>query len=792
MYYGKGLLIQLKTEKQQNTPNKIMVQENNNNEIDLRRVFAICLQHWYWFVTGVLLFSALGVLHFLRTNPSFKTQATIMLRQSNELQGIGVGGAAMDLLGVSMNAAADDEVEVLTSRDLMYQVVDALDLWQECRYKDGLKWKGEFGSRTFRVDTVALTAKARQSGFRVKVSRARGDKYKVAVKVGRFGRSSCKVEDLSAPIETCAGTILIVQNKPWNEKASAYRVSYPGNKGVVVDVYQKKVQIALRKKESNLIDLTTTSDMPKRDEALLGKIIELYNLNTLVDKNIMAQNTAAFIDERLAIVSAELSDAEDAVADYKSANELTDLSEEARLFLEMNTAEQKELARVETQLNLVDYIDDLLRDETKRFSLLPANLGIEDASLTAFISEYNNMLLQRMRVLRTATDQNPVVEQMNDQLLSMRQNIIASVASVRESLSITRAGLTERGSEFASRIKTVPAQERQYVQIKRQQVLKEEIYLYLYQKREENALMLATTATPVRVIDKPKMDTLSGSPKLQMICLICLVLGLGFPAALLYLKMLLDDKFHDAKEYEKMVNAPFVGQIVENSRGVCVAIREGENTVSAELFRQLRTNLRFMLPSDIKTPVVLVSSCINGEGKSYVAINLALSLAILGKKVALVGLDVRKPTLAEKLQMANKGCLTSYLSDTSYSVDDTIVHKVEHENLDVIPCGVVPPNPSELLQNERLDDLFAQLRARYDYIIVDTAPLAMVSDTFLLDRMSDMTLLVSRADYTPIEMKDFINQLVESKQMRNVACVLNAVEQTTTGYGYGYRVPKKA
>lgn len=762
-----------------------MAQENNN-EIDIRRVLTICLRHWYWFAIGVLLCGGLGVLYYLRTNPSFQTQGTIMLRQSNDLPSFGAGSAAMDLLGVSLNGAAADEVEVLTSRDLMYQAVDALNLWQTCRYKDGLRWKGEFRPKTFQVDTIALTEKARKKGFRVKISQVRSGGYKVTVKVGRLKRSSCKVPDLSAPIETCAGRITVTQNKAWNEDASAYSISYPGNKGAVVDVYQKKVKVALRKKESNLIDLTTVSDMPGRDEALLAKMIELYNLNTVVDKNVMATNTAAFIDERLAIITEELSDAEDAVADYKSQNKLTDLSEEAKLFLQVNAEEQKELARVETQLNLVDYIDEFLADETKRFSLLPANLGIEDHALSSFISEYNAMLLQRMRVLRTATDQNPVVTQMNDQLMSMRQNIVASIASVRESLSITRDGLTARGSEFNSRIQTVPVQERQYVQIKRQQVLKEEIYLYLYQKREENALMLAATSTPVRVIDKPKVNTLSQKPGLKMIVLMCLVLGLGIPAALLYLKMLLDDKYHDVKEFERMVDAPLVGRIVENSRGMAVAIHEGENTVSAELFRQLRTNLRFMLPADKKSPVIVVTSFINGEGKSYIATNIALSLAILGKKVVLVGLDIRKPMLAHNFQLADKGCLTSYLSDASYSIDDTIQRGVEHRNLDVIPCGVVPPNPNELLQDARLDALFATLRERYDYIIVDTAPMGLVSDTFLLDRISDMTLFVSRADYTPLEVKDFIADLVASHKMKNVACVFNGVKTTRAGYGYGY------
>ena len=250
--------------------------------------------------------------------------------------------------------------------------------------------------------------------------------------------------------------------------------------------------------------------------------------------------------------------------------------------------------------------------------------------------------------------------------------------------------------------------------------------------------------------------------------------------------MLLDNKIRDPKEFERQLKAPFLGQIVANSRGKHIAIHEGEATVSAELFRLLRTNLKFVIPSDVKSPVVLISSCINGEGKSYVATNVALSLAILGKRVALVGLDIRKPMLAHYFSLPKQGCLTSYLAEDGYTVDDVIVPSGEHKNLDIIPCGVIPPNPSELLQSERLDQLFASLRERYDYIIVDTAPCALVSDTFLLDRIADMTLFVSRANYTPTEMIDYINQLAEQKRMKNLCCVLNGVKNTNAGYGYGY------
>jgi len=275
------------------------------------------------------------------------------------------------------------------------------------------------------------------------------------------------------------------------------------------------------------------------------------------------------------------------------------------------------------------------------------------------------------------------------------------------------------------------------------------------------------------------------SPKLRNKLAISIFIGIAIPLIILYLLILFNDKIDDEKDFERHIKAPVIGQLVENSRNIHIAIREGESTVSAELFRLIRTNLRFVLPGEVQSPVILVSSCINGEGKSYVSSNTALSLAILGKKVVLVGLDIRKPMLAEYFRLSQRGRLTDYLAEPGITVDDIIIPSGEHANLDLIPCGTVPPNPSELLQTQRLDDLFAELRKRYDYIIVDTAPVALVSDTYLLDRISDMTIFVCRYKYTPAEMVEYINQIVEQKRMHNVACVLNGVKDTRAGYGYG-------
>ena len=753
--------------------------ENKSNEIDVRKILRIIVEHWWWFVLGVAACTMLGVAYYLRKAPQWTTDASVVLRQK---EGSGTSLDALSMLGLSGNRAAEDEVVVLSSRGLLYQAIDALNLWDAPSKRGGLRWEGEFRHPALTIDYLSLTEDAQIKPFVVKVKPTKKG-YKVKTKMGFFHRSTTRVADLSEPIETGIGTIRIHANRPLSTDTT-YRVAH-SRRELVVAGYQKKLSVTLHKKESNIIHISTQSPVPERDKALLHQMIEQYNLNAIVDKNMLATNTAAFIDERLDIITKELGEAEEAVSDYKQQNNIADINTQANLFLHASSAEQRAMAEIETQLSLVEYIDEFLRDDTKRNSLIPSNIGLSDASLASGLTEYNALQLQRMRILRTATEDNPVIEQMNAQLASMRENIIETIGSVRESLKIRQRNLQAQDTKFNRQIQNAPEQQREYVRVVRQQQIKERLYVFLYEKREENALMLAATATPAKILDMPQRDVKSQSPKLTKLLLLCIILGLLMPAAILYILVLFNDTIDDAKEYEKRIKAPLLGQLVQNSRNAHIAIHEGESTVSAELFRLIRTNLRFVLPKEAKNPVILVTSSINGEGKSYVSCNTALSLAILGKKVVLVGMDIRKPMLTTYFGLKTKGHLTDYLAEPDVTVDDIIVASGEHKNLDLIPCGTIPPNPAELLQTERVEELFAELRKRYDYIIVDTAPVALVSDTYQLDRVADMTIYVSRYKYTPSEMIDYLNNMIDQKRMHNVACVLNGVKGLRAGYGYG-------
>lgn len=758
-------------------------EKNIKRDIDVRRIVRIALEHWWWFVAGVAICMIIGTFYYLRTSPKWRTDAKIMLRQKDVDSPL----SSLSMLGLSGNTAAEDEVAVLSSRGLIYQAVDALNLWDENSKKCGWKWEGEFLHPALTIDYSLVPEKSLEKPFYVMVTPS-GNGYKVKVKQ-KFKHSTTYVETLDEPVNTRVGQLIIHANRPLSPDTT-YRVKHKMKEMVVAD-YRKAISVSLYKKESNIIVLSTTSYIPERDKALLYQMIEQYNMNAIADKNMIATNTAAFIDERLAVITEELGRAEEAVSAYKEENNIADLGTQAQLFLHASDAEQREMAEIETQISLVDYVDEFLRDESKRDNLIPSNIGVSDASLTSSMSTYNSLLLQRMRILRTATEDNPVIEQINAQLVTIRQNILATIASVRESLQIRKRSLQIMEARFDSQIQNAPEQEREYVRVVRQQHMKESLYLYLYQKREENALMLAATAMPAKIIDMPEKDVMSQKPKLMKLLILCFILGVLFPSGILYVVRLFNDKIDDAKDFEKRIKAPLLGQLVKNSRDAHIAIREGETSVSAELFRLIRTNLRFIIPANTKSPVILVTSCINGDGKSYVSSNTALSLAMLGKKVALVGMDIRKPMLATYFNLKSKGHLTDYLAEPEVALDDIILPSGEHPNLDIIPCGTIPPNPAELLQTERVELLFEELRKRYDYIIVDTAPVALVSDTYQLDRIADMTLFVCRYKYTPTEMIDYINNVIEQKRMHNVAVVLNGVKGSRAGYGYGYGAKKK-
>ena len=750
-------------------------------EIDIRLWITRILKNWYWFVIGCIIAGGLGVWHYFSTTYKFTVDSEVVLRE-NDAASMLPQADLMNMLGFGGGKAIADEMLVMNSRDMMRQVIDGLGLQTEYRKKEGLRWLGQYPGRdlsvvypTHFVDTMLRVAK-----ISIKVRR---NDYLVRVNYGRFVNSRHKVKDLTVPFETCAATLCFdIHNLEGMREGDCYHiVTYP--RLPLVNAYCENFQVSKKQKDANVISISTTTDMPSRGRDVIQKLIELYNAESVMDKTLMAKNTETFLNERLSLMETELAEAEQIEVQYQESHNIVDIEEEAGLFLKENAEYRKKLTEIETQLNLVQFVLDFVVDDKHSDQLIPANLGITDPALIMLITEYNELMLRKMRVERSASGDNPVLNQMHSQLSLMRENVIATMISVRETLMIAKNDLEKLFYIADVWRDDAPAQIKQYREVVRMKLMKEKLYLFLYQKREENALSLVAAIPPAKIIAVPQMNPIPLSPKWKYYALICLFLGMGFPLGI----MILGDMFNNrismnSKDLEKNLKVKLAG-VIANNKGESVVIREGDYSVAAEMFRTLRTNIRLAQPTGLKCPVILVTSSVNEEGKSHVATNLAISMAMLGKKVALLEMDFRKPSLAKYLNLSSQGSLTDYLSNKVYMLEDVIVDS-SIKNLDVLPVSVAPSNPSELLQSDRTETLFADLRERYDYVVVDSAPVSMVSDTFLLGGTADMTVFVVRADYTTFEMIDSINKIYEQERLPNMLAVLNGVNAKELDCGF--------
>ena len=538
--------------------------------------------------------------------------------------------------------------------------------------------------------------------------------------------------------------------------------------------------------------LASTTDTPRRDKEFIKKMIDFYNLDAMSDKNMVAQNTAMFIEERIRVLEDELVQAEEATVRYLEEYDLVNPWIEEELFLNEDVEYRKQLADVETQINMMQYLCDFMENQANANELLPAmfvvptyqsqskesgetsRVGVSNMSLITAVDDYNSLIRMKMR--------GGVDAQLEAELAVLRANIVTTVKNMLNTLQIAKQDLDDHFVSANQQRSDMPEHVKKYEKMIREKRLKEKLYLLVCEQREENAMLLSSTIMPIKIISQAQTNPIPVSPRYMSILLL-LVVGLVFPLGVMIVYDIVNTRVSgNPKDLEKRLKISLAG-VLAKSKGEEVVVRDGNNSVAAELFRTLRTNIRFMQPKDVKCPVVLVTSSMNGEGKSYVATNLAVSMALLGKKVALVGLDLRKPTLAKYLNLPSQGTMTNYLSDKAYTLEDVVVAS-SVKNLDVLPAGIVPPNPSELLQSDRLAVLFAELRERYDYVVVDSAPVALVSDTFLLSGIADMTVCVVRANHTTFDMIEFLNKIHEQERLPKMVAVLNGVDAKEVSYGY--------
>ena len=612
----------------------------------------------------------------------------------------------------------------------------------------------------------------------------------VQVKVGKKEYRK-HLEKLPAVFPTDEGTVAFFANndtlsslRPESVTTERHITAYINRPFAVAKGYAGSLLITPTSKATSVVTVSLKNSNTQRGKDYIDKLLEMYNINANNDKNEVAQRTGEFIDERIDIISKELGSTERDLENFKRSAGITDLTSEAQIALTGNAEYEKKRVENQTQINLVMDLKKYLQGS--EYEVLPANVGLQDAGVAGAIDRYNEMVAERKRLLRTSTESNPAIVNLTTSIRAMRSNIQTTLDATLKGLEITKADLIREASRYSRRISDAPTQERQFVSIARQQEIKSGLYLMLLQKREENAIVLAAIANNAKIIDEAQADSTPISPKRMTIYLAALVFGIGIPVGVIYLIGLTKFKIEGRADVEKLTSLPVVGDIpLADEKMGAIAVFENQNNLMSETFRNVRTNLQFMLENGKN--VILVTSTVSGEGKSFISANLAISLSLLGKKVVIVGLDIRKPGLNKVFNLPKKEYgITQFLTNSTVNLMDLVHHSDINKNLYILPGGTVPPNPTELLARDGLEKAVEILRKNFDYVILDTAPVGMVTDTLLIGRVADLSVYVCRADYTRKTEFTLINELAENNKLPNLCIVINGLDLQKKKYGYYY------
>lgn len=774
-------------------------QESKEENIDVKELLFKYLIHWPWFVGAVIACLIAAWAYLYMSTPVYNISATVLIKDdkkgggagmSTELENLGLDG----LISSSQNI--DNEIEVLRSKTIAKEVVEDLGLYISYTDKDEFPSRNIYKTSPVQVSLTPQEADLLEKPMIVEMALQPQGGMDVNVKIGddEFQKH---FEKLPAVFPTDRGTLAFfltpdsissskrtLEETTDSEKTTRNITATINKPLAVAKAYCKNMTIEPTSKTTSVAVISLKNSNVQRGKDFINKLLEMYNINTNNDKNEVAQKTAEFINERISIISKELGSTEKDLESFKRGAGITDLTSDAQIALTGSAEYEKKRVENQTQINLLQDLQKYMQNEG--YEVLPSNIGLQDLNLAAAINRYNDVLVERKRLLRTSTENNPTIINLDTSISAMKENVQVSLDRVLRGLFITKADLDREANRYSRRISEAPGQEREFVSIARQQEIKAGLYLMLLQKREENAITLAATANNAKIIDDAIADEAPVSPKGKMIYLIALVLGVGIPVGVIYLLELTKFKIEGRSDVEKLTSVPIVGDIpLTDEKQGAIAVFENQNNLMSETFRNIRTNLQFMLENDKK--VILVTSTVSGEGKSFISANLAISLSLLGKKVVIVGLDIRKPGLNKVFNIPRKEVgITQYLANPEKNLMDLVQLSDVSKNLYILPGGTVPPNPTELLARDGLDKAIETLKKNFDYVILDTAPVGMVTDTLLIGRVADLSVYVCRADYTHKNEYTLINELAEKDKLPNLCTVINGLDLKRRKYGYYY------
>lgn len=785
-------------------------EQEEKSAIDFQLIYSTLILNWKWFVLSLIVCLGMGYLYLRYTRPQYQATAKLLIKDDDQNKSRGMGNSmiqnAANLGFISNSNGIDNEIEILSAQDLATQAVIDMKCYVNYYHKGTFKDQLVYKEQEVNVDLDLAHLKKLNAPIKLKIEKD-GNKYLVTgsyyIPVDAFSsqKEPVKIEktlaSLPASINTRVGTLSFTKNGNFKLKDGECLKAIIVTPDMAASGYAKALAVSQTSKTTTIAELVLKDENPQRSIDYLNTLIKVYNRQANEDKNEISYRTEQFINQRLEKINSELGSTEGQLESYKKRNNVVEMKLNATAAIANSDTYAQKLQEANTQVELLNELGKYMNEPGNKYQPIPSNVGLTDESSTELINEYNQIALNRNKMLHSASESSPTVTPLTAQLEDLTKSIKRAMRQAKLGMEIQRNSIAHQAAMYANQIGNSPEQERVLTQIGRQQEVKSGLYLMLLQKREENSISLAATADKGKVIDAPSLVG-KVSPKSSIIMLIALVLGLAIPAAILFLIEFFKYKIEGHEDVMKLTMIPIVADIpmasdaAKKEGKADIVVHQNKNNLMEEIFRGLRTNIQFMLKEGEK--VMLFTSSTSGEGKTFVASNISISLALLGKKVVMVGLDIRKPRLAELFQIDNhhKGITNLIVHDhnTWDDIQKQIISSGVNNNLDLLMAGPVPPNPGELVTRASLDDIIKQLKEHYDYIILDTAPVGLVNDTLQLGRLANISVYVCRADYTPKASFGMINGLNEEKKLPNMCLVLNAVDLSKKKHSFYYGVGK--
>ena len=775
-----------------------MGEQEETSSINFQTIYTAVILHWKWFVLSLIICMGCAMIYLRYKTPVYQAYAKLLIKDDDSRGRGGKSGVlTTSNLGIMSNSTGiDNEMEILSSLSIAQQAVRDLKLYVNYSLEGKVKDHLIYNSEPISVDLDPSHLEKLNYPISLEINR-KGSSYTVTgeylnPKTGVMNSIEKTTTSFPTRIDTKTGIITLQSNgdRGLLPEGRALKVTILSPKSVAAK-YAGSLSVSQTSKTTTIAELVLKDESPQRAVDYLRQLAICYNRQANEDKNEIAVRTEEFINGRLEKINAELGNTEGTLEEYKKRNNMVELKMNAAQAVQNQDVYSQKLAEANTQMALLNSISEYLNDPSNKYQTLPSNVGLSDASATSLIDKYNDIVITRNRLLRSASESSPTVTPLTAQLDDLTSSIKRAMIQARKSMEIERNNIANMYGRYASQTNATPEQERILTQIGRQQDVKSGLYLMLLQKREENSISLAATADKGKLIDDPQYMG-KVSPKNSMIMLIALILGLAIPAGVIFIINLMRYKIEGHDDVAKLTSLPIIADVAIASETAKtkadIVVHENQNNQMEEVFRSLRTNLQFIMAENEK--VILFTSSTSGEGKTFTAANLAVSFALLDKKVVLVGLDIRKPRLAELFEINDhQHSITNLLTQqdpTAADVKKQILKSGISNNLDILMAGPIPPNPAELVARKSLDQVIDILKETYDYVLIDSAPVGLVTDTLQIGRVANATVLLCRADYTPKEAFGYINDLAKEKKLPNMCVVINGIDMSKKKYGYYY------